>query len=159
MVGTRKHHSEWDLPVTKEHTRYAVTEYARYNLQTIWSSRSWKTKVWMLQSFLEGVTKYSWEIIQRQSVEKKLKEKSSRDFPHWGSIPYTITKPRHCCGCEEVLADRSLIQLSQERFYQSLTNTEAESGSQHGVPSGGIRERTEGAEGVCNPIGRTISTN
>jgi hypothetical protein len=26
-------------------------------------------------------------------------------------------------------------------------------------PSGGVRERTEGAEGVCNPIGRrTIST-
>jgi len=27
-------------------------------------------------------------------------------------------------------------------------------------PNGGIRERTEEAEGVCNPIGRTaISTN
>jgi hypothetical protein len=27
-------------------------------------------------------------------------------------------------------------------------------------PHGGVRERTEGAEGVCNPIGRTtISTN
>jgi hypothetical protein len=27
-------------------------------------------------------------------------------------------------------------------------------------PNGGIRERSEGAEGVCNPIGRkTISTN
>ncbi|XP_076796740.1 uncharacterized protein LOC117715751 isoform X2 [Arvicanthis niloticus] len=30
---------------------------------------------------------------------------------------------------------------------------------EHGVPNGGVRERTEGAEGVCNPIGRTISTN
>jgi hypothetical protein len=28
------------------------------------------------------------------------------------------------------------------------------------VPSGGVRERTEGAEGVCSPIGRTtIATN
>ena len=26
-------------------------------------------------------------------------------------------------------------------------------------PSGRVRKRTEGAEGVCNPIGRTISTN
>jgi len=27
-------------------------------------------------------------------------------------------------------------------------------------PSGGVRERTEGSEGVCNPIGRTtMSTN
>jgi hypothetical protein len=30
----------------------------------------------------------------------------------------------------------------------------------HTVPNEGVRERTEGAEGVCNPIGRTtISTN
>jgi hypothetical protein len=30
----------------------------------------------------------------------------------------------------------------------------------HSDPNGGIRERTEGAEGVCNPIERTtISTN
>jgi hypothetical protein len=30
----------------------------------------------------------------------------------------------------------------------------------HRVPNGGVRERTEGAEGVFNPIGRTtISTN
>jgi hypothetical protein len=29
-----------------------------------------------------------------------------------------------------------------------------------GVPNGGVRERTEGAERVCNPIGRTtISAN
>jgi len=26
-------------------------------------------------------------------------------------------------------------------------------------PNGGVRERTEGAEGVCNPIGRTIISN
>jgi hypothetical protein len=32
--------------------------------------------------------------------------------------------------------------------------------TEHGDPNGGVRERTEGAEGVCNPIGRTtISTN
>ena len=30
-------------------------------------------------------------------------------LPHWGSIPYTITKPRHYCGCQEGFADRSLI--------------------------------------------------
>jgi hypothetical protein len=30
---------------------------------------------------------------------------------------------------------------------------------EHGVPNGGVREKIEGAEGVCNPIGRTISTN
>jgi hypothetical protein len=46
-----------------------------------------------------------------------------------------------------VLADRSLIQLSPEMLCSR-------------VSSGGVRERTEGAEGVFNPIGRTtISTN
>jgi hypothetical protein len=63
-------------------------------------------QVWMLQSFLEGGIKYSWEKIQRQSVEQRLKERASRDFT---TIPYIVTKPRHYCGCHEVLADRSLI--------------------------------------------------
>jgi hypothetical protein len=45
----------------------------------------------------------------RQSVEQKLRERSSSDCPTWGSIPYTVTKPRCYCGCQQVLADRSLI--------------------------------------------------
>jgi hypothetical protein len=36
-------------------------------------------------------------------------ERPSRDFPTWGSIPYTVTKPRHYCRCQQVLADRRLI--------------------------------------------------
>jgi hypothetical protein len=35
----------------------------------------------MFRSFLEGRTKYSQEKIWRQSVEKRLKERTSRDFP------------------------------------------------------------------------------
>jgi hypothetical protein len=32
--------------------------------------------------------------------------------------------------------------------------------TEHMDPNGGVRERTETAEGVCNPIGRTtITTN
>jgi hypothetical protein len=32
--------------------------------------------------------------------------------------------------------------------------------NEHSIPNGGVRERIEGAEEVCNPIGRTtISTN
>jgi hypothetical protein len=38
-----------------------------------------KIKVWVLQSFLEGVTKYSQEQIRRQIVEQRLKEMPSRD--------------------------------------------------------------------------------
>jgi hypothetical protein len=45
----------------------------------------------------------------RQSMEQRLKERPSRDCPTCASIPYTVTKPRHYCGCYEVLADRILI--------------------------------------------------
>jgi hypothetical protein len=111
----------------------------------------------MLQCFLEGGTKYSQERIWKQSVEP------SRDCPTWGSIPYTVTKPRHYCGCQEVLTDRSLIWLSPERFCQSLTNTEKELSPNHWsecrVPDGGVGEGTEGAEGFCSPMeGATVST-
>jgi hypothetical protein len=68
--------------------------------------------------------------IQRQSVEQRQKERPSRDCPTWGSIPYTVTKPRHYCGCQQVLADRSMIQLSPERLCQCLTNTEVDAHSQ-----------------------------
>jgi hypothetical protein len=45
-------------------------------------------------------------------------------------IPYTVTKPRHYCGCQEEHAERSLIWLSLERPCQSLTNTETDTRSQ-----------------------------
>jgi hypothetical protein len=35
--------------------------------------------------------------------------KAIQRLPHLGSIPYTVTKPKHYYGCQEVLADRSLI--------------------------------------------------
>ena len=74
--------------------------------------------------------KISWEEIQRQSVEQRLKESPSRDCLTWGSIPYTVTKPKNYCGCQQVLADRSLIKLSPERLCQCLTNTEVDALSQ-----------------------------
>jgi hypothetical protein len=55
--------------------------------------------------------------------------------------------------------------LFPERLCQKFTNTNVmivvNHQNEHGDPSGGVTGRTEGAEGVCNPIGRrtTISTN
>jgi hypothetical protein len=34
--------------------------------------------------------------------------KAIQDFPTWKSIPDTVTKPRHYCGCQEIFADWSL---------------------------------------------------
>jgi hypothetical protein len=35
--------------------------------------------------------------------------KTIQRLPHLGCIPCTVTKPRYYCGCQQVLADRSLI--------------------------------------------------
>jgi hypothetical protein len=86
--------------------------------------------MWMLQSFLEGGTKYSWEEIYRLTLEYRLKERPYRGCPTQGCIPNTVSKTRHYCGCQEVLADRSVIWLSHERLCQSLTNTEVDAHSQ-----------------------------
>jgi hypothetical protein len=80
----------------------------------------------MLQCFLEGGTKNSQEEIWRKCVEQRLKERPSRDCPTWGSIPYIVPKPAGYCGCWEVLADRSLIELSPEKLCQSLTSAKAD---------------------------------
>jgi hypothetical protein len=40
---------------------------------------------------------------------ERLKERPSRDCPTSGSVPYIVTKPRHYCGYQQGLADRSLI--------------------------------------------------
>jgi hypothetical protein len=106
-----------------------------------------------------GESKYSWEEIQIQSVEHRQKERPCRDCPTWESIPYTVTKPRHYCRCQQELADRSLKKLSPEWLCQCLTNTEVmlttNQWTENRIPNEGGRERTQGAEGVCSPIGGT----
>jgi hypothetical protein len=57
-------------------------------------------------------------------VEQRLKKRPSRDCPTWQSISYIDTKPRHYCGCKEVLADRILLLLFPEKLFHNLKNTE-----------------------------------
>jgi hypothetical protein len=68
--------------------------------------------------------------IWRQSVEQKLKEKSSKDWSTWGSITYTATKCGCYCGFWEGLGNGSLIWLSSERLCQCLSNTGMDAHSQ-----------------------------
>lgn len=78
--------------------------------------------------------------------------------------PYAATKPSHYYGCQKVLADRNPIWVSPERLSRALVTQiwmlAANHWIEHGDPNGGVRGRTEVAERVCNPIGRTTtSTN
>jgi hypothetical protein len=41
--------------------------------------------------------------------EAETEGKAIQRLPHLGSIPYTVSKPRHYCGGQEVLADGRLI--------------------------------------------------
>jgi hypothetical protein len=56
--------------------------------------------------------------------------KAIQRLPHVRIHLYTVIKPRHYCGCQQVLADRNLIQLSPERLHQYLANTEVDALSQ-----------------------------
>jgi hypothetical protein len=101
---------------------------------------------------------------KKKLIHGRLKERPSRDYPTWRSIPHADTKPRYSCGCQEVLTDRSLIQLFPERLCQILTNTDADVYSQTldwaRGPHGEVRARTVGAERFCNLMRRTtIPTN
>jgi hypothetical protein len=68
--------------------------------------------------------------MELENIEQRLKERSFRDCSTWESIPHADTKLRYCCRWQEVLADRSVIQLSPERLCQVLTNTNAKADSQ-----------------------------
>jgi hypothetical protein len=43
-------------------------------------------------------------VVTETNCGAKTEEKTIR-----GCLTYTVTKPRHYCGCQQVLADRSLI--------------------------------------------------
>jgi len=92
--------------------------------------------------------------------------KATQRLPHLEIHPtcriLSSTKPRHYFRCQEVLADKILIQLSPERLCQILTNTmqmlKANHWTEHREPNGGVRGRTEGAEGALFGInGKGVS--
>jgi hypothetical protein len=56
--------------------------------------------------------------------------KAIQRLAYLGIHPYTVTKPRHYCRCQDTHDERSLIWLSPERPCQRLTNTEAYVSSQ-----------------------------
>ena len=116
----------------------------------------------ILQSFLERGTKYPWRKLQ--SVEKRLKERPSWDCLTWGSIPYTVTKPRYYCDANKCLLTGDwyscLLRGSARAWQIQKWVLTAIHWMEHRVPNEGAWERTQGPEGVCSLIGgTTIWTN
>jgi hypothetical protein len=90
MDKTTKYHPEWDNLIKKEHTWYVLTDKwvlaPKLGIPKIQVTDHMKLKKKENQSvgasvFLERGTKYSQEQIWRQSVEQRLKERPSRDYP------------------------------------------------------------------------------
>ena len=103
--------------------------------------------------------------IEGQRVGQKLKEWPSKDCPlrdaSYIHTPnpdmianvkkYLMTAARHSC----------LLRGSSRGWPIQMWMLTANNLAEHEEPNGGVRGRAEGAERVCNPIGRktTISTN
>jgi hypothetical protein len=79
----------------------------------------------------------------------------------WGSKPFTVTKPRQLSwmprsACWQEPGIASPERLSARAWEIQRQKLAANHWTEHRVPSGEVRERTERAEGVCNHIARTI---
>ena len=92
-------------------------------------------------------------------VEQRLKVWPSRDCPTCGSITYTLTKPRHYCGCQHCLLTEAcyccLLRGSTSAWQTQRWILSANHWTGHSVLNGGARERSQGAEGLCSPIAGT----
>jgi hypothetical protein len=85
--------------------------------------------VWVLQSFLEGVTKYSWEQIWRQRWSET-EGKAIQKLPLLGNLSHIQSpNPDTIVNANKCMLDRSLIELSPERLCQCLKNTEVDAHS------------------------------
>ena len=134
-----EYHPEWGNSVTKEHTWDVFSgkwilapKFRIYKIQFTDYMKSKKKEGKNVDAsvLLIRWTNYPQDEIWRQIVAQALKERTSRDCTTWGSIQCIATKQKCYCGCREVLADGSLIWLSPERLYQSLTNREVDPHSQ-----------------------------
>ena len=125
----------------------------------MWNSKRRKTKVWMLQSSLEEGAKYWWEEIRRQNVKQGLTERPPRGCLNWRSIP----NPEIQSPNPDTIVDakKSLLTWAwYSWFLRGSTRTwqiqrqilAANHWSEHRVPNGGVRERTEEAEGFATPL-------
>jgi hypothetical protein len=119
--------------------------------------------MWMFLSILEEGTKYSRKENTETKCGTETEGKTTQSLPHLGNHSMYRQQTQILLWIPRRLDDRSLIQLSPDnsaRAWQiQRLMLAVNHWTEHRVPNGGVTERTEEAEGVCNPIGRTtIST-
>jgi hypothetical protein len=116
MNGSGGYHPEWHNSITKEHTWYTLTDKwilaQKLRIPKIQFAKHMKLKKKEDQSVDTSVLLTRGNKIPMEGITKceaETEGMSIQSLPHLGIIPYTTTKTRHYCGCQQELADRSLI--------------------------------------------------
>ena len=117
-----------------------------------------------LITLLEGGTKCPWRELQRQSVEQRLEGKTIQRLPHLGIHTHNTTYQTQTllCVCQQDFAwyEPDLLRGSASAWQIQKWMLTVICLMEYRAPSKGARESTQGAEGVCSPIGgTTIWTN
>ena len=170
MDGTRKYHPEWGNLVTKENTQYTLTDkwilapmLRIPKMQYTDHMKLKKDDQSMGASVLpRRGTKYSLEEIRRKNPGNRDWRKGQTRLPHLDIHPIyshqtqTLLQMPRNAG-----AWYSCLLRGSARAWRIQSQTlPANHWPENRVSNGGGRERTEGAKGVWNPIGKgTVSTN
>ena len=180
MDGSSKYYPEWGNAITKEHIWYSFTDkwilaqklrIPRYNSQT-WSSRRRMTKSMDTLVLLRRGNKIPMEGVTEIKCETETKIKAIQRLPHLGIHPIyshqiqtLLWMPTSACWQKpDIAVFWNAVPVPEKylcgRRYFSGNHwrCSANHWTEHRVPNGGAREKTQGAEGVCRPIGGTIWT-
>jgi hypothetical protein len=92
-------------------------------------------------------------------VKQRLKERPSRDCPAWDPSHMQTLNPDTIADAKKCLLTGAWYSCFLRGFARTVLIQiwilAANYWTEHGDPNGGVRGRTEGAEGVCSPIGGT----
>jgi hypothetical protein len=163
MDGIRKCHPEWDNPVTKEHTWYALTEKwtltQKLGISEVKLTDHMKLKKEDQNVDTSVLLRRGNKILNGGKTEKVWSRdwrKGPPETPPPGDPSYiqtpnpdTIADAKKCLLIEAwysylLRSSVRALQIQRQMLATNLWN-------EHGIPNGGVRERTEGAEDVCNP--------
>ena len=167
MDGPGGHHPEWGNTFTKELTQYVLTDkwilaqnlgYPRYKIQFPKHMKLKKNEDWSVDTMpllrsgnktpLEGVTgtKFWNETIQRLTYPgfHPIYNHQTQTLLH---MPERVCwqDPDIAISCE-AMPEPGIIQKWMLTVIYRM---------EHRAPNGGARESTQGAKGICNPIGGT----
>jgi hypothetical protein len=169
MDGSGEYHSKWGNKITKEHTWYALTDkwilVQKLRIHKIQFTKHMKLKKKEDQSMdtsilLRRGNKISMEWVRETKCEAETEGMTIHRLYHLRIHPIKKTQN------PDTIADANKSLLTGAWYSCLLTGSASAwqiqkwmlttiQWMEHRIPNEGARERTQGAEGVCSPIGGT----